>query len=75
MNPELRLRWISALRRKNFFEPSMSAVLCSVHFRDEDFDRTSSRVRLRSDAISLSLQSFVLLLSWFVIVFRLFEYG
>lgn len=48
---DLRQQWISALRRKDF-KPSKCAVVCSKHFRDEDFDRTSlSCVRLRNNAV------------------------
>ena len=48
---ERRNSWILALRRQNF-QPSKAAVVCSVHFRDDDFDRTSSsHVRLRSTAV------------------------
>ncbi|XP_050707935.1 THAP domain-containing protein 6-like [Eriocheir sinensis] len=36
----LRRKWILATRRLNF-NPSRSAVLCSRHFVEEDFDRTT----------------------------------
>jgi len=33
-------RWITVLRQKDF-KPSKSAVQCSKHFREEDFDHSS----------------------------------
>jgi hypothetical protein len=39
------------VRRKDFV-PSNSAVLCSLHFREEDIDRTSlCQVRIRENAV------------------------
>lgn len=49
--PDIRQHWIDALRRKDF-TPSRTAVLCSKHFRPEDFDRTSlSSIRLRDHVV------------------------
>ena len=56
--PELRQQWISALRRENFV-PSASAVVCSKHFREDDFDRTSqSVVRLRENVVPSVFDAF-----------------
>lgn len=56
--PELRLLWIKAVHRENFI-PSKSAVLCSKHFCEEDFDKTSlSCVRLRSDVVPSVFSAF-----------------
>ena len=39
--------------------PSASAVVCSEHFREEDFDRTSqSVVRLRENAVPSVFDAF-----------------
>ncbi|XP_077397144.1 THAP domain-containing protein 2-like isoform X1 [Festucalex cinctus] len=45
-----RRRWEVALCRENFVVSDYS-VLCSAHFKPEDFDRTGQTVRLRSGAI------------------------
>ena len=45
------MKWVSALRRRDF-TPSKYAYVCSAHFVEEDFDRTSKCVvRLRPCAI------------------------
>ncbi|XP_014896157.1 THAP domain-containing protein 6-like isoform X2 [Poecilia latipinna] len=46
----LRKRWETALRRKGF-SASLSSMLCSEHFRPEDFDRTGQTVRIRTGAV------------------------
>ncbi|XP_014241490.1 THAP domain-containing protein 2-like isoform X3 [Cimex lectularius] len=35
-DPERRKKWIAAIKRKDWF-PSKSSVLCSAHFRKEDY--------------------------------------
>ncbi|CAN9499467.1 unnamed protein product [Ophioblennius macclurei] len=47
---DLRKRWLTALRRDGF-TPGSSSMLCSEHFRPEDFDRTGQTVRLRLGAV------------------------
>ncbi|XP_072224680.1 THAP domain-containing protein 6 isoform X2 [Leuresthes tenuis] len=43
---KVRRQWEIALRRKGF-SASESSLLCSEHFKPEDFDRTGQTVRLR----------------------------
>ncbi|XP_041634796.1 THAP domain-containing protein 3-like isoform X1 [Cheilinus undulatus] len=45
-----REAWKAALRRANF-EPSNHSVLCSSHFKPEDFDMTGQTTRLREGVI------------------------
>ncbi|XP_048116543.1 LOW QUALITY PROTEIN: THAP domain-containing protein 2-like [Alosa alosa] len=45
-----RQSWAIALRREGF-EPKDRTVLCSCHFRPEDFDKSGQTVRLRQGAI------------------------
>lgn len=47
---ELRNKWIQALRRENF-NPSRTAVICSKHFQDEDLDPSGFRVHIRPNAV------------------------
>ncbi|XP_065679786.1 THAP domain-containing protein 1-like [Hydra vulgaris] len=57
--PELRQKWITALRRKNFTDPRKSAVVCSKHFTEANMDRTSlSCVRVRYGAIPSIFEAF-----------------
>ncbi|XP_064461827.1 THAP domain-containing protein 3-like [Ornithodoros turicata] len=57
--PSLRLSWEHAIGRPDLV-PTKHSVVCSKHFRNEDFDRTSLthvRVRLREGAVPIpSLQ-------------------
>lgn len=54
----LRKKWIQATRRLHF-NPSRSAVLCSQHFKEEDFDRTTPNyVKLREGVIPSVFQGF-----------------
>ncbi|XP_051571530.1 THAP domain-containing protein 6-like [Myxocyprinus asiaticus] len=46
---QLRRQWEVALRREAF-SASESSVLCSEHFKPEDFDRTGQTVRMRDGA-------------------------
>ncbi|XP_017279719.1 THAP domain-containing protein 6 [Kryptolebias marmoratus] len=53
---DMRKRWEVSLRREGF-TASDSSVLCSEHFKQEDFDRTGQIVRLR-DGVIPSIFSF-----------------
>uniref|UniRef100_A0A3Q3K9Q6 THAP-type domain-containing protein n=1 Tax=Monopterus albus TaxID=43700 RepID=A0A3Q3K9Q6_MONAL len=46
----LQKQWETALIRERF-SASSSTVLCSEHFRQEDFDRTGQTVRIRKGVI------------------------
>nr|XP_033505933.1 THAP domain-containing protein 6-like [Epinephelus lanceolatus] len=45
-----RKQWEVALRREGF-SASSSSMLCSEHFKPEDFDRTGQTVRIRDGAV------------------------
>ncbi|KAM9323701.1 THAP domain-containing protein 6-like isoform 1-T1 [Pholidichthys leucotaenia] len=45
-----RFLWKAALRRKDF-EPSNCTVICSHHFKPEDFDRTGQTTRIREGVV------------------------
>ncbi|XP_072239658.1 THAP domain-containing protein 6-like [Leuresthes tenuis] len=47
---ELRKQWETAVRREGF-SASPSSMLCSEHFRPEDFDRTGQTVRIRAGVV------------------------
>ncbi|XP_013877229.1 THAP domain-containing protein 2 [Austrofundulus limnaeus] len=47
---KLRKQWETAVRREGL-SASSSSVLCSEHFRPENFDRTGQTVRLRAGAV------------------------
>lgn len=48
-DPELRRKWVQAVKRKDW-EPTKYSYLCSNHFAEPDFDRTSlCYVRLREN--------------------------
>ena len=54
----LRQKWIDALRRENF-NPSKYVVVCSAHFRTENFGRSSlCMVRLLENVIPSIFQAF-----------------
>uniref|UniRef100_A0A3Q2UEV3 THAP-type domain-containing protein n=1 Tax=Fundulus heteroclitus TaxID=8078 RepID=A0A3Q2UEV3_FUNHE len=46
----LRKQWETAMRREGF-STSPSSMLCSEHFRAEDFDRTGQTVRIRAGSV------------------------
>ena len=50
-----RTKWALAVRRDNsdgsLWMPGPRDMLCSCHFREEDFDRTGQTIRLRASAI------------------------
>ncbi|KAF3844409.1 hypothetical protein F7725_007572, partial [Dissostichus mawsoni] len=52
----MRKKWEVALRREGF-TASESSVICSEHFKQDDFDRTGQIVRLR-DGVIPSIFSF-----------------
>ncbi|XP_067360234.1 THAP domain-containing protein 2-like isoform X1 [Channa argus] len=45
-----RRTWTAALRRRNF-EPNDRSVVCSCHFKSEDFDKTGQTTRLKEGVI------------------------
>uniref|UniRef100_A0A3Q3JKN7 THAP-type domain-containing protein n=1 Tax=Monopterus albus TaxID=43700 RepID=A0A3Q3JKN7_MONAL len=45
-----RKAWTLALRRKDFV-PSNHSVVCSCHFKPEDFDTTGQTTRLREGVV------------------------
>ncbi|XP_037830583.1 THAP domain-containing protein 2-like isoform X2 [Kryptolebias marmoratus] len=47
---ERRQAWTTALRRKGF-QPKDRTVVCSCHFKPEDFDRTRQTTRLKEGAV------------------------
>ncbi|XP_013883394.1 THAP domain-containing protein 2 [Austrofundulus limnaeus] len=49
-NRERRQQWEAAVRREGFVA-SERTLLCSEHFRPEDFDRTGQTVRLRDGVV------------------------
>ncbi|XP_030632667.1 THAP domain-containing protein 6-like isoform X2 [Chanos chanos] len=56
-DPGLRKAWAVAVRRKDF-APNDTTVLCSCHFKADDFDRTGQIVRLREYVIPSVFASF-----------------
>uniref|UniRef100_A0A3B3RD22 THAP-type domain-containing protein n=1 Tax=Paramormyrops kingsleyae TaxID=1676925 RepID=A0A3B3RD22_9TELE len=56
-DPGLRKAWAIAVRRKDF-KPNDTTVLCSCHFKADDFDRTGQIVRLRESVIPSVFASF-----------------
>ena len=54
----LKQKWIRATRREDFV-PTKYSRLCSLHFSEEDIDRTSlSRVRIRGGAVPSVFEAF-----------------
>uniref|UniRef100_A0A4W4EVH8 THAP-type domain-containing protein n=1 Tax=Electrophorus electricus TaxID=8005 RepID=A0A4W4EVH8_ELEEL len=45
-----RKAWTAALKRRDF-EPNDYSVVCSCHFKSEDFDRTGQTTRLKEGVI------------------------
>lgn len=55
---EIREAWIKALRREKYI-PSNTAVVCSEHFIEEDFDRTSClKTRIKENSIPSVFKAF-----------------
>lgn len=51
LDEELRKKWVIAVKRKDW-APTKSSKLCSTHFREQDFDRSSlSYLRFREGTI------------------------
>lgn len=51
-NHQRRAAWLQALGYPSDYEPPRSSCICSLHFKEDDIDRTSlSVVRLRDDAV------------------------
>ncbi|XP_044745991.1 THAP domain-containing protein 2-like isoform X4 [Coccinella septempunctata] len=58
LNPKRRALWIQAIKRENW-QPSPHARICSIHFKEEDLDRTSlSCVRVREQAVPFIFSEF-----------------
>ena len=49
-NEERRKLWLVKMKRDGF-NPSATAVLCSDHFEEHCFDRSGQATRLRDDAV------------------------
>ncbi|XP_060777381.1 uncharacterized protein LOC132886573 isoform X7 [Neoarius graeffei] len=49
-NKAMKKQWETAVRREGF-SATPSSMLCSEHFRTEDFDRTGQTVRIREGAV------------------------
>ena len=43
-------QWLQNMKRKDLI-PNKHSVLCSEHFKEEDFDRTGKTIRLRVGAV------------------------
>ncbi|KAJ4425465.1 hypothetical protein ANN_28081 [Periplaneta americana] len=57
-DPERKEKWVKALRRENW-APTAYSCVCSVHFKECDFDRTSlCRVRVKEVAVPSVFPSF-----------------
>ncbi|KAM9365785.1 THAP domain-containing protein 6-like isoform 2-T2 [Pholidichthys leucotaenia] len=50
-NEERRRKWCSLMKRLEGWEPKAWDVVCSQHFKSEDFDMTGQTRRLRDDAV------------------------
>ena len=48
--PDLLALWVRALRR-NGFKPTKSSLICSKHFREDDFHQGEKRRKLKSNAV------------------------
>ncbi|XP_068229561.1 THAP domain-containing protein 2-like [Palaemon carinicauda] len=53
----MRNEWVRALGRENF-TPTIYSRLCSKHFREEDFIRTTLKVYLHSQAVPSVFEAF-----------------
>ncbi|XP_034018655.1 THAP domain-containing protein 4-like isoform X2 [Thalassophryne amazonica] len=50
-NSERRMQWASKMGRPEGWAPKPWDLVCSAHFREEDFDRTGQNTRLRDNVV------------------------
>lgn len=53
---ERRKKWLKAVQLENY-EPPKSATVCSVHFKDTDYELNNTKPKLKIDAIPYLLAS------------------
>lgn len=56
MNEERRKLWLEAIGRPDFL-PSASSVVCSRHFKEEEFERKATLVCLSKNAVPRLLEA------------------
>ncbi|XP_055950294.1 THAP domain-containing protein 1-like [Argiope bruennichi] len=50
-NPPLLEKWLSNLKRTDFWKPASTSVLCSDHFEESCFDQIGNVKHIRGDAV------------------------